>query len=61
MRARTRVDPEITEDTSGNIWRSPALYIFEQGGCNLNEMSNEPLSKGDVVLGEQLSGYYGNY
>lgn len=61
MRTRTRVNPEIREDTSADIWRSPALYIFEQGGCNLNEMSDELLSEGDVALGEQLSGYYGNY
>lgn len=61
MRTRTHVSPEITEDTSGDIWCSLALYIFEQGGCNLNEMSDEPLSKGDVALGEQLSGYYRTY
>lgn len=46
MRTRTHVSPEITEDTSGDIWCSLTLYIFEQEGCNLNEMSDEPLSKG---------------
>lgn len=61
MRTRTRVNPEITEDMSADIWRSPTLYIFEEGGCNLNEMSDEPPSKGDVALGEQLSGYYETY
>lgn len=61
MRTRTHVNPEITEDMSGDIWRSPALYIFEEGGCNLNKMSDELLSKGNVALGEQLSVYYRTY
>lgn len=58
---RTHGRPEITEDMSGDIWHLLALYIFEEGSCNLNKMSDEPLSKGDVALGEQLSGYYRTY
>lgn len=59
MQTRTRARPGMTEGTSGDMWRSPALYIFEQGGCNLSGMSEEPLSEGAAALGEQLSGYYG--
>lgn len=59
MQTRTRARPEMTEAMSGDMWRSPALYIFEQGSCNLSGMSEEPLSEGAAALGEQLSGYYG--
>lgn len=49
------------KDTLGDICRSPVLYIFEQRGCNLNKMSDEPLFVRDVALGEQLPGHYGTY
>lgn len=48
-------------DASGDIWRLPALSIFEQRGCNLKKMSDEPLFVRDVAPVEQPPGHYGTY